>query len=158
MPVNTSRVSGRRKLRFRDFGEVRADILDLHARPHRALGNWSLAQIVKHLGQAMHGSVDGPSFTVPLYLRVVGRLLLRPYMLNVKFPSGFRLPRAAARLLVFEQADFDEALDRFDTGIAHMAASQQRMVHPVVGKLSPAEWDRFHLRHCEMHLGFLVPE
>jgi len=28
--------------------------------------------------------------------------------------------------------------------------------HPLFGKLSREEWNRFHLRHAELHMSFLV--
>ena len=29
--------------------------------------------------------------------------------------------------------------------------------HPVIGRLSAAQWNKFHLRHAELHLSFFVP-
>ena len=34
----------------------------------------------------------------------------------------------------------------------------QRVAHPVLGSMNAAQWELFHLRHAELHLGFIVPE
>jgi hypothetical protein len=114
---------------------------------------------VKHLGQVMHGSIDGSPtpFQFPLLSRVVGRLLLRPFLLHVGVPRGIRLPKAATRQFMFDEAQFDEAFERLSSGVARLANESRRVPHPLIGNLSPAQWNQFHLRHCEMHLGFVVP-
>ncbi|MBX9787841.1 MAG: DUF1569 domain-containing protein [Pirellulales bacterium] len=33
----------------------------------------------------------------------------------------------------------------------------RRVPHPVIGRLSVDQWNRFHLRHAELHLSFFVP-
>jgi hypothetical protein len=160
MTINTRRVRGRRRLRFANLEEVVADVRQLHAGPHRLLGNWTLAQIAKHLGQVMHGSIDGSPipFQFPLPARIVGRLVLRPYFLHVAIPKGIRLPRAATEQFMFADCEFAEAMDRLETGVARLAKETNRAVHPLLGPLSPAQWNLFHLRHCESHLSFVVPE
>ncbi|MGD9720722.1 MAG: DUF1569 domain-containing protein [Pirellulales bacterium] len=160
--INTRQVRGRRKLRFHDFDELLVDVRRLHAGPHRQLGNWSLAQIAKHLGRVMHGSIDGsPSgdaVQFPLLSRIVGRLILRPFLLNVAVPAGIKPPDAVRREFMFDQAEFDDALACLETGVARLRQETTRVIHPLLGRLSPAQWDKFHLRHSEMHLGFIVPQ
>jgi hypothetical protein len=39
MSIDTRKVRGRRKLRFSSLDEVLADVRQLHAMPHRTLGN-----------------------------------------------------------------------------------------------------------------------
>jgi hypothetical protein len=29
---------------------------------------------------------------------------------------------------------------------------------PAFGRMTPAQWDLFHLRHAELHLSHIVPE
>ena len=113
-----------------------------------------------HLGKVMHGSIDGAQEPVRFLLpaRIVGRLLLRPHLIHVAVPAGIRLPPSAAREFFFDEAEFGEALKRFDSAIARLAKETTREPHPLIGKLTPAQWDKFHLRHCENHLGFVVPE
>jgi hypothetical protein len=30
--------------------------------------------------------------------------------------------------------------------------------HPLLGRLSPSQWERFHCLHCAHHLSFAVPK
>lgn len=105
--INTRRVRGRRRLRFRDFDEMLADV----------------------------------------------RLLL-----NVAVPAGIRPPAAVRREFMFDHAEFGEALGWLESGVERLGTETHRVVHPLLGRLTPAQWDKFHLRHSEMHLGFIVPE
>jgi hypothetical protein len=160
--IDTRKVRGRRRLRFHNYDELLADVRHLHAVPHRQLGNWSLAQIVKHLGRVMHGSIDGSKepgqVQFPLASRIVGRFFLRPFLLNVRVPSGIRPPAVVRREFMFDHAEFDEALGWLESGVARLGQETSRVIHPLLGPLSAAQWDKFHLRHGEMHLGFIVPE
>jgi hypothetical protein len=158
MSVDTRDVEGRRKVRYEALDEVIVDAERLAELPHRALGNWSLGQILKHLGAAMHSCVDGPGFPVKWYLRWFGRFF-KGRVTNGPFPTGFRLPRsAAARLVAQDTTTVEEGLSAFKEGMARLASDPRRVPHPVVGKLTVDEWYLFHLRHAEMHMSFLVEE
>jgi hypothetical protein len=158
--INTRRVRGRRRLRFSDFDELLADVRQLHAVPHRALGNWSLAQIVKHLGRVMHGSIDGSEAPAqfPLPARIVGRIFLRPFLLNVAVPAGIQPPATVRREFMFDRAEFDDAWGWLESGVTRLRQERTRVVHPLLGRFSAAQWDKFHLRHGEMPLSFIVPK
>ena len=150
-------VVARRKLHFRNFDEVIAEAERLNASSYQTLGNWTLPRACGHLGQAMIGCVDGKPFFVPWWMRVLGRVYLRRRLLR-EFPSGFKLPRRAEAMLVpQEELSFDEGIERLRAGLARLAETDQRIPHPVVGKLSVDQWDTFHLRHAELHLSFFVP-
>ena len=151
-------VRKRRRLRFASFDDVVADAQRAHAGRYEPLGNWSLGQAVKHLGTAMDASIDGVDFPAPLYLRVLGRLILRPVILYWQFPPGAKLPPSAAKVLVAKDTTpFDEALRVLRAGMERLARESGRKSHPVIGRLSVAQWNRFHLRHAELHLSFFVP-
>ena len=157
--VETRQVQGRRKLRFHSFEDVLADAERLRSIPHRQLGNWTLGMVLKHLGNGMIGCVDGKPFTVNWKMKVIGPILLRPILLHVKFPSGFKLPRRAAEVLIpSTDVPYEEGLAQFHAGLARMRETEQRIAHPVIGRLNARQWNKFHLRHAELHLSFLVPE
>lgn len=158
--INTRRVRGRRRLRFRDFDEMLTDVRQLQYAPHRQLGNWSLAQIVKHLGRVMHGSIDGSREPAqfPLLSRIAGRFFLRPFLLNVAVPAGIRPPAAVRSEFMFDHAEFDESLGWLESGVERLGKEPHRVVHPLLGRLTPTQWNKFHMRHSEMHLGFIVPK
>lgn len=148
----------RRRLRFHSFDEALADARRLHQGRYETLGNWSLGRALGHLGQAMHASVEGGTFKVAWWLKIAGRLVLKPMMTRWKFPSGFKLPRRAEAILVPEpDISFEEGMARFESGIERLKTSTQRGAHPVLGPMNVDQWNGFHLRHCELHLSFFVP-
>jgi hypothetical protein len=157
MPVDTRKVIGRRPVRYNSFEDIVADGERLAAMEVMSLGNWSLGQTLKHLGSAMEGSVSGSGFKVRLWLRIIGRIYVKRLLLNGPFPAGFQLPRSAAKRLVPDETSAAEGLDALRRGIARLRSEVTRSVHPVAGPLSIEEWNRFHLRHSEMHMSFLVP-
>ncbi len=147
----------RRRLQFGSYDEVIADIESLHTRPHQQLGNWSLPITVGHLANAMVASIDGVEFPVPWYIRLIGPWLIKPRLLK-SFPPGVKLPRVTREKLVPQQIEYNVAIAQLRRAIERLKNESQRGRHPVVGSLTVDEWNRFHLRHAEMHLGFLVPE
>lgn len=147
----------RRRLHFKTFEEVFDEIESLNSRPHRQLGNWSLPIVVGHLALGMQGSINGGTFPVPWYYKVLGPWLIKPFFLK-KFPSGIKLPRVAREMLIPKEISYVDALENFRGAVERLKTETKRGSHPVLGKLTIDEWNRFHLRHCELHLGFLVPE
>lgn len=147
----------RRRLHFNRFQEVLDEVELLHARPHRQLGNWPLEIIVGHLALGIHGSIDGGTFPVKWYYKLIGPWIIKPKLLK-KFPAGFQLPRVARERLIPQEISYDDALAQLRGAIDRLGRETQRGVHPVLGRLTVEEWNQFHLRHAELHLGFLVPE
>ena len=156
---DTGKVRGRRKLRYQSFDEVLAEARRLHATPHRQLGNWTLPMILQHLANGIHGSIDGGTFNVKWYYKLIGPYVIKPMLVKGPFPAGFRLPRAAeARLVAQPDVDYDAAMTALEQAVERLKREPQRGNHPVAGKLTREEWDQFHLRHAEMHLSFLVDQ
>ena len=124
-------------------------------------GNWAtgrLAQICQHLATAMElCTATDLGFRAPLKTRIVARLF-RKAILNGRVPAGFQLPPQAAAVLVRKPASVEAAIAALEQAISGLKQTTERAPHPVLGSLSAAEWDLFHLRHAEMHLSFLVPE
>ncbi len=158
MAVDTKKVRGRRRLRFHSFDEMMAEAEALaEAGEVTSLGNWSVGQTLKHLGVAMEGSINGTGFKVPLWLTIVGRIYVKRLLLNGPFPAGFKLPASAGKRLIPDQTTPAEGMAALRHGVQRLRSETARSRHPVAGPLSIEEWDRFHLRHAEMHLSFLVP-
>jgi hypothetical protein len=156
MAVDTKHVQGRRQLRFSSYDEMLADVDTLAAHPCRQLGNWSLGEICDHLAKAMDMAVDGPPFTPPWYVRLIGPFF-KSRFLRGPMPSGFQLPKNASRLTPAPTA-VPEGVARLKNAVDRICANSERAAHGVFGRLTREEWDQLMLRHCEMHLGFLVPE
>lgn len=158
MPVNTKAVEGRRELRFESFDDLLADAERLAAGPVETLGNWSLAQILDHLASTHEASIDGglPNFPAPM------RLMLRWFFLR-KFidgaiPPGFTIPDNAKPIVEpSSEAETQGALDRLRATCERCKSEPNRVPHPGFGKITREQWDKFHFRHAEMHLGFARP-
>ena len=73
-------------------------------------------------------------------------------------PSGFRFPeKIRPSFEAPADATFEEAFAALKVAVERLRATQERVPHPVMGKLSLEEWEQFHLRHAEMHLSFVNP-
>jgi hypothetical protein len=156
-PVDTGKVSGRRRLRFQNVQEIVADVETLSARGYRQLGNWSLGQMCKHLSIAMSMPLDGSSIRVPWYMRFVARTIFKPKVLRDGMKPGFKLSAAAAKDIIPGRTADSDGIAALRTTVARF--QKEPLVHPhaFFGHLTPEEWTTIALRHAEMHLGFLLP-
>lgn len=158
-PVRTTKVVGRRKVRFENLDEILTDAEMLVARRVRQLGNWSVGQATGHLARTMQLSLDGfGGILAPLPLRLMMKIAKRP-LLRYGFRPGFQLPSPIAEKAILEPSfSSEQGLGELRANIERLKREPQRAVHPAFGKLTREEWDRVHLRHAELHLSFFVPE
>ncbi len=100
----TSKISGRRTLRFESLEEISDEVERLaQAKKIRTRGNWTAGQVLQHLAIVMHGSVDGVEIKLPLPLRIMMPLILffrKQKFLNQPMKSGIELPKSAAAVLI----------------------------------------------------------
>jgi len=158
MPVVTKKVSGRRTLRFESLDEVQAEAERLADGRVKMLGNWSLAQIFKHLAAGLNSSLDGSTFKAPWYVKMMAPFLKNSF-LNKTLPPGFSIPPVAeAQFLPQDNAETAASLEELRAAIKRVKSTQDRALHPLFGALKPEDSDRFHMRHAELHLGFAIPE
>lgn len=155
-PVDTRKVTGRRTLRYNTFDELLADAERLAASDTRTLGNWSLGQILQHLAKSLDMMIDGPPFLLPAPLRLFMRVFMKKKMLSATLSPGFKLPKRAGRYLPGSTTT-EEGLRLLRAAVQRVKGTAQRGPHPAFGKMGPGEWDEFQLRHCEMHMSFVVP-
>jgi hypothetical protein len=149
--------SGRRRLRFNSHEEVLADIRALAAGPTRHLGRWTLPVICQHLAVTVNKCLDGDvAIPVPLHTRIVARIF-RNRVLHHRLPGGFKLPKDAEAALFYEPASVAAAIEDLEKAIARLSTTAKRYPHPAFGHMNAAQWDLFHMRHAELHLGFIVP-
>jgi hypothetical protein len=149
--------SGRRRLRFNSHDEVLADIRALAARPTRHLGRWTLPVICQHLALTVNKCLDGDvAIPVPLRTRIVARIF-RNRVLHTRLPGGFKLPQDAEAAMFYEPESVAAAIDELEKAIARLGTTTKRYPHPAFGKMNAAQWDLFHFRHAELHLGHIVP-
>ncbi len=153
--VNTKNIAGRRKLHFNTYQDILDDVHALAAQPTRTLGNWSFGQICEHLAAGLNMAIDGAPASLPWYFRLVGPFLKKRVLAGPMSP-GFRLPKSAASLLPHETSSAD-GIAALEKAIERQQHISERKPHMVFGTLTRDEWDQLHMRHAEIHLGFVVP-
>ena len=159
-PVATTE---RRTLRFDTFDEVIADVRQLEL-GYTRLGKWTLAQASDHLAKFMRFSLEGfPGRRLPRPISaVLRRVILTPAKLDRSMPAGLR---TAGFLVPAPPAEGEDAKRADHDAAARLVEMCRRVKHhggeffpsPIFGNLTPATWRLVHLRHCELHLSFLVP-
>lgn len=159
MPVKTRSVSNRRQVSYQSYDELLADAEDLACQQVTTLGNWSFAQIMEHLSISLEGSIDGLNFKVPWPLRVIGKMFLKNKFLNNSLSPGFQIPKSVKpKVHPQETVTVEAALDHLSQAVARCKREPHRADHPLFDYLSREEWDRFSLRHAEMHMSFAQPQ
>ncbi|MEQ8836113.1 MAG: DUF1569 domain-containing protein, partial [Lacipirellulaceae bacterium] len=147
-PVNTKKVEGRRKVRYRSHEEVLADAERLADMDAPTIGNWSKGQIYKHLAGTLDLSIDGGGGMLPAPARFLLKFVFKKKFLHDAVPSGFKAPAN----FVPDETSTDEGLELLRKATGRMGEVSVRALHPGFGKLSREEWDLFHFRHAEMHM------
>lgn len=155
MSVDTKRVEGRRRLRYTSYDDLLADARQLASAPRKQLGNWSLAQICRHLSGALAIPIDGTQVKPFFLLRWIGPLLKKRFCTQTMKP-GFQVPRAATKLLPCEGEDA-AAIAELEAAVRRLQKTTNRLPHPIFGPMTNEEWDQFQLRHAELHMSFIVP-
>lgn len=88
--VKTSKIKGRRVVRYETFDEILEDAERLAKIPTKTLGNWSVGQIYKHLAKAGDVLIDGPPFSAPAPIRWILSTFLKRKLLATSL-STFRM-------------------------------------------------------------------
>jgi hypothetical protein len=157
MAVDTRKVRERRVLHFASFGELLSEIDRLErCSAVRCLGNWSAGQNFSHLARAMVASIDGFPGQFPWPVRMIGKMI-KPVALRRRMPTGFRMPKRIHAAMVPDEKTLAEGAADLRRAIGRLRSETRRSPSPLLGELSAAEWEQFHCRHAELHLGFLVP-
>jgi hypothetical protein len=158
MSINTSKVEGRRNLRFDSFDDIVKEAETLAATKIRCLGNWTFPQILDHLAKSLNTTIDGVNVKPPLVVRIMARLMKRSFLTKT-MRAGFPLPeRMKPHFLPDEKITVDEGLKRLRAAVARLHNDPRRAPNSVLGQLTPQEHEKLQCRHAELHLGFVVPE
>src|SRR5215207_1062175 len=100
-----------RKLKFKMFDEVIAEVNRLHLQGYTKVGQWDLAQVLDHLAYFMESYVDAPKFEVPWVVKkLFGRMVLRRTLKAQSMPRGKYTPH---KDLPPPGGDQDAAVRRF---------------------------------------------
>jgi hypothetical protein len=145
---------GRRTVAFQSLDEVMPDVERL-LEGHATVGNWSLAQIIRHVATVMRRVVDLPASTPHDPSLLVGDEKKRQVFESGMIPEGLPGP---AEVMPSETLGEHEEAEGLRQAIAHYKASAGPVIaHRLFGPLSKAEWDRLQLIHVAHHLSFALP-
>ena len=146
---------GRRTLRYASLDEVMPDVERL-LRGHTTVGQWSLAQIFRHLATVMRRVVDLPASTPHDPSAWVSEERKRQVFESGMLPEGLPGP---PEIMPTETLGDREEAEGLRAAIAHYRASPGPVIpHRIFGPLSRDEWDRLQLIHLAHHLSFAVPK
>ena len=154
--VVTSKVIGRRTVRYESFDELLAEVEQFANLPTRTLGNWSVGQIYKHMALAIDAIIHGDPFSVTAPVQWLLRVFLKKRMLTRTLDPGFQLPKKAASMIP-APISTAEGLDLLRAAVRRIQSTDTRSLHGGFCKITNEEWDAFQFRHCEMHMSFIVP-
>ncbi len=144
----------RRKLNFQSLSDVLRDLESLDSKELQILGNWTPGQIYKHLSIPIDGAIDGLNVTMPRHIRFIAQVL-KPLALRMRMPAGFKLPSNAAAVLEPGPTSIEDGLSMLRNSIHRFQTNTHREPHPVLGRLTPNQWEQIMCRHCELHLSFI---
>jgi hypothetical protein len=145
---------GRRLLRYDSFDDILPDVERLLS-GCSTVGNWSFAQICRHLSGSLRLTVDLPPSTPRDSSLWVGEELRMALFDSGILPEGFAAPPAIIPAVTLGPRSEVEELRE---SIAYYRASGGPSIrHLYLGPLTASVWDRFHLMHCAHHLSFAIP-
>jgi len=155
--VKTANVQNRRKLHFETLDDLLEDARSMANQETRCLGNWSEAQIFDHLAIALNAAIDGVDFKPPFFFKVIGPFL-KGWMINSPMKPGFRIKGEGEKFFRPDpNLSKQEAFAKLESAVKRCQETDERAPNVVLGKWTTDEANKFHLRHAEMHLSFIVP-
>ena len=152
--MTDARHPGRRELVYADVSEIMPDVYKLR-NEHRTAGNWTLAQICRHLTDSVAGSMNGFGVKNHRIMRLLfGRRALADVFAG-GMGAGFTVTE---KLTPPPDLDLDDAIEGLARMIdRYMSHAGPLHFHPFFGHMSRQEWDRMHCVHCAHHLSFAIP-
>ncbi len=136
--------------------ELESFLVSLKGRNYTTTGNWTLGQILCHIGDSMDFflSQKEGAFTIPSFLQnTIGKLLLQKFYLFGTMDRGLPNPIKKGEP---KNGDPQEELNRILTLTQLFKESRGPFnSHPVFGELTKDEIIRLHLLHCSHHFSFI---
>jgi hypothetical protein len=122
---------------------------------HTTVGNWSLAQICRHLAIVLRRVVDLPASTPHDPSQWVPEAEKRQVLDSGIVPEGIQGPPEVMPTVTLAERDEAEGLRQ---AIAYYKASPGPVIpHRRFGPMTRPEWDQVQLIHMAHHLSFAVP-
>jgi len=146
----------RRKLDFKSWPEVLADVDHLRRAGYDRAGNWDLSQIVEHVGEGLRTAQRGIDHRANWIIRkLLGPLILKRILSTRRMKAGIKVPQW---WLPGPTHDESAAVDQLRSEIASFEAmTGAPHPHPFFGALTKRQWNELALVHAGHHLSFLVP-
>ena len=163
MTAATDTTQGRdqRKLRFSTLDELAAEIDRLVAAGQagtlRRSGSWTAGQAFGHLAAWINFGYEGFPMRVPWFIRLILRVKAQRYLRD-GMPTGVRIPRVQNGTYGTEMLSTEEGAQRLRAALQRLRQEPAKYDSPAFGKMPEAQRQALHLRHAELHLGFLHPE
>ena len=146
---------GRRTTRYGSLDEIMPDV-DRLLEGHTTVGNWSLAQICRHLATVMRLAVDLPASTPLDASRWVGEEQKQAVLRVGPGPGGNSRPPAVMPAEALGEREEAEGLRQ---AIAYYKASPGPVVpHVLFGFADQGGMGPVPLIHVAHHLSFAVPK
>jgi hypothetical protein len=164
--IDTRHIANRRPVHLQTIDDLVAEVESITtaaaAGKVRALGNWSPAQVLWHIGRFIELSFDGFPFRYrrgPAWLTRLFRLLAWRWLIALAFRPGFKNPAEAVVLEPDPSVSLDAAAAYLKRQLARIR-NGERMTQEcsVDGPYAHEQWVYIHLRHAELHLSFLTVE
>lgn len=160
-PIDTKSVPDRRTLRFASLADVRAELDRLERAEReghvRTVGNWTPGQIYGHLAAWASFAYEGfPPMRPPWLVRVVARMMKRGFLTR-PMRAGFRMPRVEAGTFAVDPLPSADGLARLRRALDRLEKENPTHHSPLFGPVTREECELGTLRHCELHLSFLLP-
>jgi hypothetical protein len=157
MNVDTAKVTGRRALRFHSIAEAITDAEAVLSKQYHPVGNWTAGQILDHLARTARIGFEGPHHQAPWFLRTFVAPFMRKKFITFSMSPGFQFRPIMEPFRPDDNADPQTALEQLRMQFSRLEKEAPTAPHPFFGKMTHEEWIGLHLRHCELHLSFLVP-
>jgi hypothetical protein len=147
----------RRKLDFRSWQELLADVDHLRAVGYDRAGNWDLSQVVEHVGEGLRTAVHGLDHRANWIIRkLLGPPILKRILKQRRMKAGIKVPDW---WLPGPTHDESAAVNQFRSQIAEFEAmTVVPHPHPFFGTMTKRQWNDLVLIHAAHHLSFLVPK
>ena len=131
-PMPRQRQTMRRALAFDTFQQVLAEIAEVR-KAHRTTGNWTLAQVCKHLADSVNGSIDGFDLRQHRIKRTLFKRPLLWYTFRWGIPREYTVDPA---LTPPREIDIEAALVELTPSIQrytapHRPPSDERLLAPL---------------------------
>lgn len=147
-----------RPLKFNCYNCILGELDKLEGKPYRKQGKWSLGQVAEHLASGINASIDGFGFKLNPAYRLLGMLVKNNLLANGIKP-GIKFNNKAAVVFKPDPNITDQrGVELLRAAIDRAKQTPPDKPSPILGKLTSDEWQQFHCRHAELHLGMIVPE